>query len=209
MLLSLTVVLTPRYHLLYNNSVGWSNRISYTLNVRFKVIMKTVEKKLVTFVLVQIFPGLTLPQRCVGFMPAKKEFGGSGKNSSFHWFRSGKLQIFLRCRPRISGNPDRKRWKRMSARLRALLRSMSWLLVAWVILIVAAVTVPVFHVVFVVVVVVEEVGAFVGGRGTCADAVFGQRGGHLHAVALGFRLGGQHLFPEGRCYMISPGWDFA
>ena len=89
----------------------------------------------------------------------------------------------------------------MSARLRALLRSMSWLLVAWVILIVAAVAVPVFHVVLVVIVVIEEVGAFVGGRGTCADAVFGQRGGHLHAVTLGFRLGGQHLFPEGRYYM--------
>lgn len=74
---------------------------------------------------------------------------------------------------------------------------MSRLLIARVILIVAAVAIPVLHIVIVIVVVIEEVGAFVGGRGACADTVLRQRGGHLHTVALSFRLGGQYLFPEG------------
>lgn len=73
---------------------------------------------------------------------------------------------------------------------------MSRLLVARVVFIVAAVAVPVLHVVIIIVVVIEEVRAFIGSRGTCADAVLGQRGGHLHAIALGFCLGGQNLFPE-------------
>lgn len=48
MLLLLTVVLTPQYHILYrglNNSVELSNSLSYSLKVRFWVIMKTVEEK--------------------------------------------------------------------------------------------------------------------------------------------------------------------
>lgn len=209
MLLSLTVVLTPRYHLLYNNSVGWSNRLSYTLNVRFEVIMKTVEENWWLLCWCKSFQVWPFHNGASVLCLRKKNSEAQEKTALFIGLEVGSFKSFFRCRPRISGNPGRKRWKRMSARLRALLRSMSWLLVAWVILIVAAVAVPVFHVVFVVVVVVEEVGAFVGGRGTCADAVFGQRGGHLHAVALGFRLGGQHLFPEGRCYMMSQDWDLA
>lgn len=73
MLLSLTVVLTPRYHLLYNNSVGWSNRLSYTLNVRFKVIMKTVEETgdfCAGANLSRSDPSTTVRR----FTPAKKEF---------------------------------------------------------------------------------------------------------------------------------------
>lgn len=48
-------------------------------------------KKLVTFVLVQILPGLTLPQRCAFAFERNSE--AEEKNSLFHWFRSGKLQI--------------------------------------------------------------------------------------------------------------------
>lgn len=75
---------------------------------------------------------------------------------------------------------------------------MSRLLVARVVFIVAAVAVLAVHIVVVIVVVIEEVGAFVGGRDARADAVLGQRGRHLHAVALSFGLGGHDLFPEGR-----------
>lgn len=80
---------------------------------------------------------------------------------------------------------------------------MSRLLVARVVFIVAAVAVLALHVVVVIVIVIEEVGAFVGGRGARADAILGQCGGHLHAVALSFRLGGQYLLPKkGRNFRI-------
>lgn len=59
----------------------------------------------------------------------------------------------------------------MSDRLGILSESTSRLLVAGVVLIIAAVAVPVLHVV-VVVVVIEDIGAFVGGRDRRANAVF-------------------------------------
>lgn len=84
----------------------------------------------------------------------------------------------------------------MSARSGTLTKNMSRLLVARVVFIVAAVAVSVLHIVIIIVVVIEEVRAFIGSRGTCGDAVLGQCGGHLYAIALGFCLGGQYLLPE-------------
>lgn len=74
---------------------------------------------------------------------------------------------------------------------------MSWFLIARVVLIVAAVAIPALHVIVIIVIVIEEVGAFVGGRDACANAVLGQRGGDLHAIAFGFCFSGQDLFPVG------------
>lgn len=67
---------------------------------------------------------------------------------------------------------------------------MSGLLVARVIFVIAAVTIPVLHVVVVIVVVIEEVRAFIRSRGTRADTVFSQSGGDLHTIPLGFCFGG-------------------
>lgn len=66
---------------------------------------------------------------------------------------------------------------------------MSGLLIARVIFVIAAVTIPVLHVIVVIVVVIEEVRAFIRSWGTCADTVFSQSGGHLHAISLGFCFG--------------------
>lgn len=66
-------------------------------------------------------------------------------------------------------------------------KSTSRLLVARVVLVIAAVAVPALHVV-IVIVVIEDVRAFVRDRGGCAHAVFGQCGGDLYTVALCFRL---------------------
>lgn len=67
---------------------------------------------------------------------------------------------------------------------------MSRFLVARVVLIVAAVTVPVLHIIVIIVIVIEEVGAFIRGRGTCADTVLCQCSGHLYPITLSFSLSG-------------------
>lgn len=58
--------------------------------------------ELVSFVLVQILPGRTLPQQCINFSLRKK-------TALFIGLIVGGVKSFSGCRPRISDNPGRKR----------------------------------------------------------------------------------------------------
>lgn len=112
-----------------------------------------------TFVLVQILPGLTLPQQRIDFRHRKRIREAQEKTALFIGLEVGSFESFVVVDLELLATQTEKRGSACQLGWGSCRkgRSTSRLLVARVVLIVAAVAIPVLHVVVVIVVIVEEV----------------------------------------------------
>lgn len=79
----------------------------------------------------------------------------------------------------------------------ARLKSMSRFLIAWVIVIIAAVAFTIhIIIIIIIVIVIKEVRAFIRSWSTCTNTIFSKCSWHLHTVTLSFCFCSQNLFPK-------------